>query len=80
MPVYCPVCGDLQPDGVTRCQNCGRDLRAHIAQHVERSPGEMLSDERVALTRTVLRYAVIPLIVVVVVMCGSWLACSLLLR
>ena len=78
MSVTCLNCGTTQIDDATRCSNCGAPLRGKASA---KPPGASLSREEVGIfTRYVLRYTLLPVLLVAAAMCVAWLICSNLLR
>jgi len=80
MPVNCPNCGDLQPDGTTTCANCGKPIPAQAEPERIRSPKELTPEQRLIYTQMVFRYTIVPIIIVVIVMCVGFLVCSSLFQ
>jgi uncharacterized membrane protein YvbJ len=80
MPVYCPNCGDLHPDGTLTCTNCGRPIPAQTAPEPARSPRDLTPEQRLIYARMVFRYTIVPIALVVIVMCIGFLVCSSLFQ
>jgi len=75
MPVFCPHCGVMQPEGVAKCANCGKPMPKAESPADEIGPAEMR-----VYVGVVLRYTVLPILVTIAVFCAAWLICSNLIR
>jgi len=76
MPVFCPHCGVLQPEGVATCGNCGEPLPA--AQPT--GDDKITAREMRAYVGVAFRYTIVPLMIAVAVLCAAWLVCSNLIQ
>ncbi len=71
MPVSCPHCGAAQPDNVVLCANCGKPLPAGAPSGRPPATGR----EIIAYTGLVLRYTLLPVLIVSAILCAGWLIC-----
>jgi uncharacterized membrane protein YvbJ len=75
MPVFCPHCGVMQPEGVAKCANCGKPMPKAETPADEIGPAEMRT-----YVGVVLRYTVVPIVITIAVFCVAWLICINLIR
>ncbi|HET7091717.1 MAG TPA: hypothetical protein VFL17_24050 [Anaerolineae bacterium] len=80
MPVFCPHCGVMQPEGVAKCANCGKPMPPVAAPQAETPADEISPAEMRAYVGVVLRYTVVPIVITVAVFCVAWLICINLIR
>ncbi len=77
MPVFCPNCGVMQPEGVAQCANCGKPIPAARAAQ---SSDEITRPETMAYIGLAFKYTLLPIIITVAVLCAGWLICNNLIR
>ena len=77
MPVFCPNCGVMQPEGVAQCANCGKPMPG---AKDDQSADEIARPEAMAYVGLAFRYTVLPIIITSAVLCAGWLICSNLIR
>jgi len=80
MPVFCPHCGVMQPEGVAQCANCGKPMPPAAATGANAPADEIGPAEMRAYVGVVLRYTVVPILITVAVLCVAWLICANLIR
>ena len=75
MAVTCPYCGHTQEPGFARCIRCERLLPSAGRDEGGDQP-DLTPQEIRVLSRTALKYAIVPIAIGVVVMCALVLMCS----